>query len=213
LEVPLKLKKTLEKLLEEKAPGPFPSFAIYHVIKALELIAKEPVGRGRISKQLSIGEGATRTLISRLKEAGLILISKKGCSLTAKGTRLWKEIASIFVQKAHLERNELVLTKCNTAVQLKNLGNKVRTGLEQRDAALMAGAKGATTLVFRRGKLVMPNMSEDISHDFPIAFRQLKSFSDLKENDVVVISSADSLDKAEYGAYAAAWTLIENSDD
>lgn len=205
------MKRMLKELLEEKAPGPFPSFAIYHVIKALELIAKEHVGRGKLSEQLGIGEGATRTLLNRLKEAGLIVISKKGCAFTAKGNGLWKELESVFVKKACLQRNELVLTKCNVAVQLRGLGNKVRTGLEQRDAAIMAGAKGATTLVYRKGKLIMPNMSEDISHDYPLVFKQLTSLLDLRENDAVAIGGADSLDKAEYGAYAAAWTLIENN--
>ena len=31
-----------------------------------------------------------------------------------------------------------------------------------------------------------------------------------EENDVIVIGSADSLVKAEYGALAAAWTLIDD---
>lgn len=203
------MKKTLKGLLQEKAPGPFPSFAIYHVMKALELIAHEHVGRGKLSEQLCIGEGATRTLLNRLKEADLIEVTKKGCSFTAKGNRLWKELESIFVMKTRLERNELVLTKCNVAVQLRGFAGKVRTGLEQRDAAIMAGAKGATTLVFKKGKLVMPNMSEDVSHDYPVVFQQLRSQLNLKENDIVIIGGADALDKAEYGAYAAAWTLIE----
>ncbi len=205
------MKRTLTELLQEKAPGPFPSFAIYHVMKAFELIAKEHVGRGKLSEQLSIGEGATRTLLNRMKQAGLIEISKKGCSFTAKGDRFWKEFEAVIVKKACLERNELILTKCNMAVQLRGLSSKVRTGLEQRDAAMMAGAKGATTLVYKKGKLIMPNMSEDIRHDYPVVFKQLTSQLDLRENDVVVIGGADSLDKAEYGAYAAAWTLIENS--
>ena len=204
------MKRMLEALLEEKAPGPFPSFAIHHAIKAFELIAKEHVGRGRLSEQLGIGEGATRTLLNRLKEAGLIVVSKKGCSFTARGNRLWKELGLVFVKKACLGRNELVLTKCNVAIQLRGLGNEVQTGLEQRDAALIAGARGATTLVFKKGKLVMPNMSEDISRDYPVAYKQLTSLLHLNENDAVVIGGADSLDKAEYGAYAAAWTLIDD---
>jgi hypothetical protein len=60
------LKKFLESLLEEKAPGPYPSFSIFHIIKTLELIAKmSQVGRGKLSEELKIGEGATRTLIER----------------------------------------------------------------------------------------------------------------------------------------------------
>jgi len=205
------LKKLLESLLEEKAPGPYPSFSVYHLIKSLELVAKTgQVGRGKLAEELTIGEGAIRTLIERLKSAHLISVSKKGCSLTEKGKKIWKEFESIFLQKTNLKKSELALADCNVAVQIKGGGDRVRTGVEQRDAAVIAGAKGATTLVFKGKKLVMPNMSENVSHDFPIAFRQIKSLLRLRENDAVVIGSADTWSRAEYGALAAAWTLVEN---
>jgi len=205
------LKKLLESLLEEKAPGPFPSFSIYHLIKAFELIAKTgEVGRGKLSEELKIGEGATRTMIERLKAPRLISVSKKGCSLTEKGKKIWNEFESFFPQKTNLERNELALADCNVVVQVRGGGDRVVTGIEQRDAAIIAGAKGANTLVFKGKKLVMPNISEDIRHDFPIAFRQISTLFKLKENDAIVIGSADTWSRAEYGALAAAWTLIEN---
>jgi len=206
------LKKFLESLLEEKAPGPYPSFSVYHLIKGLELVAKTgQVGRGKLAEELKIGEGATRTLIERLKSAHLISVSKKGCSLTEKGKKIWNEFESIFPQKNNLEKNELALADCNVAVQIRGGGDRVRTGVEQRDAAVIAGAKGAATLVFKGKKLVMPNVSEDVSQDFPIVFRQVKALLRLKENDAIVIGSADTWSRAEYGALAAAWTLIENN--
>jgi predicted transcriptional regulator len=198
--------------LEEKAPGPYPSFSVYHLIKAFELIAKTgQVGRGKLAEELKIGEGATRTLIERLKTAHLIAVSKKGCSLTEKGKKIWNKFESILPQKTNLERNELALADCTVAVHVRGGGGRVRTGIEQRDAAVIAGAKGATTLVFKGKKLIMPNISEDISQDFPIAHRQITALLKLKENDAVVIGSADTWSKAEYGALAAAWTLIENN--
>jgi len=206
------LKKFLESLLEEKAPGPYPSFSVYHLIKGLELVAKTgQVGRGKLAEELKIGEGATRTLIERLKTAHLISVSKKGCSLTEKGKKIWNEFESIFPQKNNLEKNELALADCNVAVQIRGGGDRVRTGVEQRDAAVIAGAKGAATLVFKGKKLVMPNVSEDVSQDFPIVFRQITALLRLRENDAIVIGSADTWSRAEYGALAAAWTLIENN--
>jgi len=206
------LKKFLESLLEEKAPGPYPSFSVYHLIKALELVAKTgQVGRGKLAEELKIGEGATRTLIERLKTANLIAVSKKGCSPTEKGKKIWNKFESILPQKTNLERNELALADCTVAVHVRGGGGKVRTGIEQRDAAIIAGAKGATTLVFKGEKLIMPNISEDVSQDFPIAHRQITALLKLRENDAVVIGSADTWSRAEYGALAAAWTLIENN--
>jgi len=206
------LKKFLESLLEEKAHGPYPSFSVFHLIRSFELIAKtSQVGRGKLSEELKIGEGATRTLIERLKIARLISVSKKGCSLTEKGEKIWEEFKSIFPQKTHLERNELALADCNIVVQIRGGGDRVRTGIEQRDAAVIAGAKGAATMVFKDKKLVMPNISENVSHDFPTASRQITALLKLRENDAVVVASADTWSKAEYGALAAAWTLIENN--
>jgi len=206
------MKKLLESLLEERAPGPYLSFSIFHLIKAFELIAKEgPIGRGKLSEELKTGEGAIRTLIERLKDAGLITVSKKGCSLTEKGEKLWNKMQLIFPKKAKIKQNELTLAACNVAIKVKGCSEKVRFGLEQRDAALLAGAKGAITLFFKGDKLVLPTISEDVAKDFPRAFNQITQQLPPEEGDVIVIGSADTWDKAEYGALAAAWSLIENN--
>lgn len=207
----MSLKKLLERLLEERAPGPSPSFSVFHLLKALELIAKKgPIGRGKISQELKTGEGATRTLIERLKDARLVAITKPGCSLTKKGEEVWNEFRSVFPQKIKLEKIDLTLAPYNVAVQIKDRGDKVKAGVEQRDAAIMSGAKGATTLLFRNKKLVLPTISENVAKDFPLTHRQISKLLKLEENDVVVIASADSWEKAEYGALAAAWTLIQD---
>jgi len=205
------LKKLLENLLEEKAPGPYLSFSIFHLIKALELIAKEgPIGRGKLSQELKTGKGATRTLIERLKNAGLTTVSMRGCSLTDEGENVWSKMQLLFPQKVKLKPNKLALATCNVAIRVRGCGGKVRSGLEQRDAALLAGAKGAITLLYKEEKLVLPAISEDVAKDFPDAFSEITKHLLLEENDVIVVGSADNWDKAEYGALAAAWSLIEN---
>lgn len=205
-----KLKKLLEGLLEEKAPGPSPSFSVFHLIKALELIAEGPIGRGKISEGLGTGEGATRTLIKRLKNADFIVTYKPGCTLTRKGEKFWKEFRLILPKKVKLEKSDLTLASCNVAILVKNATERIRAGVEQRDAAIMAGAKGATTLVCKDGRLVMPGISENLARDFPIAFNQISEKLGIEDKDVVVIGSAESWEKADYGALAAAWTLINN---
>ncbi|MGD8543647.1 MAG: DUF4443 domain-containing protein [Candidatus Bathyarchaeota archaeon] len=203
------VKKILEELLKERAPGPSPSFSIFHVMKALELTAKEgPIGRGKLSKKLRTGEGATRTLLNRLIDAGLIITSKPGCLLTEKGEKIWNDFQSIFPQKVKLEQSELTLANYNIAVLIKGCGDKVKTGIEQRDAAILAGAKGATTLIFKNQTLIQPGISENLAQDFPEIFNQITKQLELEENDVIVIGSADTWEKAEYGALAAGWALI-----
>ncbi len=71
----------------------------------------------------------------------------------------------------------------------------------------MAGAKGATTLIFKNQTLIQPGISENVARDFPEIFNQITKQLELEENDVVVIGSADTWEKAEYGALAACWTL------
>ena len=202
-------KKLLESLCYIKAPGPRPSFSILHILKALEVIASEGfVGRVRLSRELKLGEGATRTLIDRLKEAGLIKCDKPGCTLTSKGREVWNFLSSKFAVKIDFGESELTVGKWNVAILVRGSYGRVENGMKQRDAAIKAGAKGATTLIFKNGRLLIPNISEDVSKDYPKAFKHIMDALKPMEGDVVVIGSADEKEAAEYGALAAAWTLL-----
>ena len=205
----LSVKSLLERLVLEKAPGPTPSFTVFDIMKAFEVIAEAGfLGRGALSMRLGLGEGATRTLVARLTEAGLVSTSKSGCSLTEKGEETWTSIKAPMPRKASLEKNELTFAPCNVAILVKGRGGKVRKGLEQRDAAVRAGAAGATTLVFRDKKLILPTVSLDLAKDYPKAFHQITRILSPEEDDVVIIAGADKPKEAEYGALAAAWTII-----
>lgn len=203
------IKEYLMNLSAPKAPGPQPSFTVFDLVTAIELIAKEgPIGRGRLAEELDLGGGAIRTLIKRLMESGLIDTSKLGCSLTQKGNKVWNEIREIIPQKVRLPENDLTFAVHNVAVLVKGRADRVRDGLEQRDATVAAGAKGATTLIHKDKKLIVPQVSQDLAMDFPEAFKQITEKMRIEENDVIVIGSADAPKRAEYGALAAAWTLI-----
>lgn len=206
--MPLDFKRSLEKLTREKAPGPNPSFSSFHFLLAMELIAKEPIGRNKMAHELGIGEGATRTLIRRLKEEDLASISKAGCALTKKGMELWEEYTSN-IKKARIEKNELTFAECSFAVLVKRSGHKVRTGMEQRDAAIVAGARGATTILFKKGLLVFPAVERNVKRDFPKASDQIVRLLKPQEDDTIIVVSSDDPAKAEHGALAAAWTLID----
>ncbi len=208
--MPYMFKQLLEKITSEKAPGPSPTFSVFHILRAIELMAEKTIGRSKLAENLNVGEGATRTIIGRLKDAGLVATSKAGCSLTNKGWKLWEKYKSIFEKKVEIGKNELTLADYNFAILMKNRGHKIKSGMEQRDAAIIMGARGAVTIMFKGGHLILPFISSDVAKDFPKAARQITDFLCPKENDVVVVVSADSLEKAEYGAFAAAWTLLNN---
>lgn len=208
--MPYLFKQLLEKITIEKAPGPSPTFSIFHMLRAIELIAEKTIGRSKLAENLNVGEGAVRTIIGRLKDAGLVATSKNGCSLTNKGLRLWKEYKSIFKKKVEIVKSELAFADYNFAILIKNRGHKVKSGVEQRDAAVMAGAKGATTIVLKKECLILPSVSSNVTKDFPKAANQIVQLLEPEENDVIIIGSADNLGKAEYGTLAAAWTLLND---
>ena len=92
---------------------------------------------------------------------------------------------------------------------VKDAGHLVKKGIEQRDAALKAGATGACTLLLRGREFLMPMGGDE---DWTLGpadslFQDLKSLNP-RAGDVVVISSAPDKVLAEQGAMAAALTLI-----
>jgi predicted transcriptional regulator len=206
--MPSNLRQSLEKLAKEKAPGPNPSFSTFHFLLAVELIAEKPIGRNKLAQELGIGEGATRTLIKRLKDEELTSMSKAGCVLTEKGRELWDEYRSI-IKKTRIEKNELTFAEYSYAVLVKKSGHKVRTGMEQRDAAIVAGARGATTILLKNGQLVFPAVDRNLKIDFPKASDQITRLLKPQEDDTIVVVSSDDLAKAEHAALAAAWTLVD----
>lgn len=191
-----------------RKPGPIPLFSDFHVWKTIRLIAsKGPIGRHSLRKKLKLGEGSTRRLMDRLKEEGVIDVSRSGCVLTSRGKGVWKELSTRIGKIARVDASSLTVGKIDIAIQVKNAGHKVSTGIRQRDAAIKVGADGATTLAYTKGKLVVPILRKHLDEESKLA-KQIRSLFALEENDMVVIGTSDSDDKAEMGAWAAARTLI-----
>ena len=208
--MPPAFKRILEEITGEKVPGPSPTFSVFHMLRAIELIANKAIGRSKLAEELGVGEGAMRTMINRLKDAGLITTSKLGCTLTSKGLKLWNECKTVFRRKVGVGKTELTLADYNFAILVKNCGHEVKSGMKQRDAAIMVGAKGATTIMFKGERLIIPSVSDNMAKDFPKIANQIVRLLQPEENDVIVVGSADSLVRAEYGALAAAWTLVND---
>lgn len=203
-------KRTLEKIASEKAPGPSPTFSVFHILRVMELIAKKAIGRIKLAEELEVGEGAVRTMINRLRDAELITISKLGCALTSNGRKLWSGYKMVFRRKVEIGKSELTLADYNFAILVKSRGHRVKSGIEQRDAAIMVGAIGATAIMFKGGCLIIPSVSDNMAKDFPEAANQIVRLFQPEEDDVVIVGSANSLVRAEYGALAAAWTLVND---
>jgi len=203
--------KVVEKVAGKIAPGRSPLFTEAHVIKALEEIsAQKGVGRLKLSKELQLGEGAARTLVKHLKNEGLIEISKLGISLSERGRKLFSNLRTTISEQIDVPSSPLTLGVFSVGILVKGKANAVKYGLEQRDAAVMAGAKGATTLIFSKSKLIMPNVCEEDIFKGNVAIRNLLlSKLKPKEGDAIIIGSADEKTKAEFGAKMAALQLLK----
>jgi hypothetical protein len=203
--------ETVDRVAAKIAPGRLPSFGGAHVIKALEEIdLRENLGRLKLSKDLHLGEGEARTLVKHLKNEGLIDVSKSGISLSIRGKRLLSNLRALFSEPVEIPPTPLTVGPFNVAVQVRGMKDSVEYGLEQRDTALMAGARGATTIVFTNKRLVMPGTGEEVSKRHPSILASLSKLN-LKEDDVIIIGSADEKIKAELGAKAAALELLKSA--
>ncbi len=207
--MPTSFKKFIENLVQGKAPGPATSFSMFHIFLAFELMAQKPIGRNKLARQLGVGDGAIRTIIKRLKDADLITITKEGCKLSEKGITIWRKFEEIFPKRLELGETELTKGEHNFGFLVRNSGKKIKSGIEQRDAAIMGGAKRAIVIVTKDNHLVIESISNDVTKEFPKAAKQILQNFTPRDNDVIVIASADNARRAKRGAFAASWTLMD----
>lgn len=201
----------VKRLASSSSTGPSPKFDEYHVIKLLvTLLRKGVVGRVRLSRMLSLSEGATRTLLSRMKSMGLVEESKRGCSLTPFGREVAEALASKIAGVAEVSVEELGLEGKGVGVLVKGAATKA-CAVELRDEAVRRGARGLITIALRRSKLVMPMVEEDIEAKWPRTARSIINAFKPSDGDVVLIGVADDTSKAERGALMAAWSLAFKS--
>ena len=207
----MEILEVVERVAGKIAPGRSPLFTEAHVVKALEEInAQKGVGRLKLSKELQLGEGAARTLVKHLKNERLIEISKLGITLSEYGKRIFSDLRAVLSEQIEVPSSLLTVGLFNVAILVRGRANAVKYGLEQRDVAIMAGAKGATTLVFSKNKLTMPSSREEDVFKGNLTIRNLLlSKLNPKEGDVIIIGSADEKIRAEFGAKMAAIQLLK----
>ena len=202
--------QVIEDAASKIAPGRAPYFIEVHIVKALLVISSQgPVGRVNLAKALRLGEGSIRTLIRHLEKARLIKTSKEGLILTGAGKKLVSNVESMISEAVEVSHSALTIGAFNMAILIKGSAGFVRSGLEQRDAAIKIGAQGTTTLVFNNGRLSMPSTSEDVFRNLPKMRDALISQLKPQENDIIVIGSADDRLTAEFGAIAAALETLK----
>ena len=202
------LLEVLHQMVDVDSPGRPPAYSEAHALKALEIIGSRlGVGRQQLASEVCLGEGTVRTLIRRMRALDLVDVSRGGMTLTEKGRELVESLGGMLRSRAFPE-HQITVGPVNHAVLIKRVASRVRRGIEQRDAALMAGALGATTLVLAGGRLMMPGMGEEVDpHVSELVFKILSP----EEGDAIIIGSARTRVVAEIGALSASLKLLEEA--
>lgn len=205
--------KALMKVASRYAPSRVLSFNVVHVFKALQLIENNGrASRALLCQELALGEGSIKTLVKHLKMNNLIETTKAGMKLTSKGKAICVEFSSSISAETSVPKCSIGLGKFNHVVLLKEFGFTVKSGIEQRDAAVKMGALGATTLLFKDDKFVMPGRSHDSLKKEPHIRRLLIEKLKPEEDDVIIIGSAGDERTAELAAKNAALSTVMNHE-
>ena len=198
------------------APSRLLSFGEVHIFKTFQLLKENRrISRVLLMEELALGEGAIKTLVKHMKMEGLITTSNGGTRLTPKGKAICKGLTTAIPTETPIPRCSIALGKFNHAVLLKDLSYVVKSGIEQRDAAIRMDATGATTFLYKDKKMVMPtNVNHESMRKEPEIRKLLVEKLRPEHDDVIIIGSSDTSQKiAELAAkHAALSTLVGHED-
>lgn len=172
-----------------------------HTVKAVLILGERQCGRNILMKELSLNEAPIKTMLNRMKENGLIEMSYRGSILTKKGRVIFTSLRRNISGPMKIGRNSATVSKYNIAYLVRNAASRIKKGIEQRDQAILMGADGLTTLVYKK-KLFMPGLEKWSTP------AEIKNAFDAKENDVILIGSAKKESIADFASLNAALSIL-----
>jgi hypothetical protein len=185
-----------------------------HVLVTLQLIQERGhVSRHTLCKKLDLGEGTVKTLVKHLKIYDLIETDKTGTWISTKGSKLLSELLLSIPAEMSISTCSVALGKFNYAILIKQMSYVIRSGIEQRDAAIKMNALGATTLVYKDDKFMIPNTNFNALHREQKLHTLLVDSLKPEEGDVLIIGSDNTSERAaEFAAKSAALVTIMNHE-
>jgi len=186
--------RILQKVVSRRGSSKVLSFSAPHVLKAIQLLHKESfVSRDSFCRALHMGEGAVKTLILHLKEEGLVGSVRSGTYLTKKGQKFTNEFFKMMPTECSVPKSTITGGKNNYAILLRNFANEIKSGLEQRDAAILYGATGAVTILFRKNRFVFPGEEVDCLRSDKKTRQLLLEKLLPHDGDVIIIATSSNL--------------------
>jgi hypothetical protein len=193
------------KFVELPRYGPVHRFSDFHVYKALHALEDgKRRGRKQLADSVGLGEGSMRTIVEYLRDQDYIEVKQTGIRISKRGSEL---LTSLPLAVARLPPTDVTLGQRSVAARVSGRSNAIKSGIEQRDAAIKAGADGATTIIVVGGRLIVPPDFDLASEGKEIADELSRIFV-LEDGDVIVIGSGPDYQHAEDGALAAAFELF-----
>ena len=203
----------LSKVAQRHAPSRILSFDLVHVFKTMQMMSdNKKISRSSMMQELGLGEGSIKTLVKHLKMYGLVENSNAGMWMTNKGETLYAKLHVSIPREMDIAKCSVALGKFNHAVLLKNMAYAIKSGIEQRDAAIKAGAVGATTLLCKNERLVLPGTGEDLMRNDQKVHSLIMEKLSPEQNDVIIIGSSQNKKIAEMAAKSAALYTIEDHE-
>jgi hypothetical protein len=213
-----------------------PTFTRAHVFLSLLVFDANPkgIGRYRLKEELLIGSGTARSLIEKLKnkirfidvmrEGGSKSNRRSGHVLTKKGkvflNEFKKKIPLLCSGDLEVLKEIIIESEKNVATIciVKKGSNKMKYGVEQRDAAILVSGSGATCLQYDGENLNFPLASsgrkldekDSVNKEILNYFKNLISKEDgkLENGDVIIIGLGSNSKKSRLASLNAALTLI-----
>lgn len=178
--------------------GNLPNFTKIDVLRCF-LRFNNNLGRQELARDLELGEGTVRTILSILKSQKLLDSTKKGHFLSQKGSKMLNQIYESISMPKNIQIRNLYPDFRKIGILIKNAPNLNKL-YKLRDIAVKNKAEGAILFKFE-GKLYAPES------DYEIDYKELEKYFDFKDNDVLVIAFSNKSKHAENGALAIAIEL------
>ncbi len=173
--------------------GNIPNFTKIDIVRCFLRLDKK-IGRQDLARELELGEGTVRTILSILKSKKLLDSTKKGHFLSNKGNEILNKIFHSMSMPKSVEAK-------NIYPEFKKFGILIKDTLELkelyklRDIAVKSGADGAIVFKFE-GRLyaLESNYNKD--------YNELAKYFDFEKNDVLVMAFSNDNRSAENGVLA-----------
>ncbi len=195
------------KIMDIPAFGPMFRFTDANVYYSLYLLSDgRRMGRKRLAELSGVGEGSMRRILEKFREWDFVTIRQTGITITKAGLNFLDQVPLRLVN-VDLSSSGSVVGEYAQGIIVYGVSSKIGNGMEQRDAGIKAGADGATTIVIRGGKLMIPP-DWDMDERTPELAFTIRKQTGITEDDVIIVGGGRDKITAVEAALNAAFELI-----